>query len=178
MKRRLFYLLPVALFAILAVGLYIGLGLDPRETAFPLKDEAPPSFSLAPLYEGEPGLSDADLRTGKVVVLNFFASWCAPCKVEHPYLMHLATRDDVVLMGIDYKDTPETARAWLRQSGNPFTLIGRDDDGRTGIDWGIAGVPETFILNAEGRVVYRQQGPINQPILEHQLIPIIEGLAP
>ena len=176
MTFRPIYIVPVLVFMGLSIGLYIGLSLDPKETAFPLAGKPPPAFDLDPLHEGQPRLTEADLLSGKITFVNFFASWCAPCKLEHPYLMQLAERDDVVVIGIDYKDTPEDARAWLSQDGNPYSLIGRDDTGRVGIDWGLAGVPETFVIDRDGNVAYRFQGPILQAEYTRQVLPMLEYL--
>lgn len=178
MKIKPFYIAPAIIFVAVVVGLYIGLGLNPKETAFPLYDQSPPEFSLPALVEGQPDLTTADLMTGQVTVVNFFASWCAPCRVEHPYLLQLAEIDGLKMIGIDYRDTRETAIAYLQQAGNPFDLIGNDANARVGIEWGLAGVPETFIISADGKVKLRIQGPLNEPIMKRQVLPLLEELIP
>lgn len=176
MKIKPYYLVPAIFFALIVVGLYVGLHLNPRETAFALYEKPPPEFALVDLFDDEKQFTTSDLTSGNLSVVNFFASWCGPCRAEHPYLMALAAREDVRVFGIDYKDEPEVARAWLRTHGNPFQIIGADADGRAGIEWGLAGVPETFIVDKRGLVVYRVQGAINGPILNRQLLPLIDRL--
>jgi len=123
-----------------------------------------------------PGLSSADLE-GQVVLVNVFASWCVPCRVEHPVLMRLA-EEGVPIFGINYKDAPEKAQAWLAELGDPFEKIGADRNGRVGIEWGVYGVPETFVIDAEGRIRYRFVGPIQARDLEQTLRPILAELQP
>ena len=178
MKIKPYYIAPALVFVVVVVALFIGLGLNPKETAFPLYEQPPPQFALPALHEGQPDLTTADLVSGQVTVVNFFASWCAPCRVEHPYLLQLAEIDALKMIGIDYRDTPETAIAYLQQAGNPFDLIGNDADARVGIEWGLAGVPETFVISAEGKVMLRIQGPLNEPIMERQVLPLLEELIP
>lgn len=177
MKIRPYYILPIVVFIGMAIFLFVGLGLNPRETAFPLYEQAPPDFALGPLHEDQPGLTDEDLLGDKTVVLNFFASWCAPCREEHPYLMALSERDDINVYGIDYREVSrQKAIAWLYRDGNPFELIGYDQNARVGMEWGLAGVPETFIVH-NGKVIRRYQGPLNAPIMQHDLLPLLEALA-
>ena len=177
MKIKLIYIVPALVFAALAAFLFIGLGLNPKETAFPLYGKPPPQFDLAPLHDGQPGLATDDLLQGDVVVLNFFASWCGPCREEHPFLMQLAARGDVKVYGIDFRDDPkEKPIAWLNRDGNPYGLIGVDPDARAGMEWNLAGVPETFIISPDGKVVFRAQGPLNAAIMQNQVLPLIEEL--
>lgn len=174
MKARHF--IPTLVFAGLAVALYVGLGLDPRETPFALRDKPVPVFSLPSVFEGGPRFSDKDLKRGEVSVVNFFATWCGPCLAEHPFLLELSQMDVAPLYAVDYKDSAEKAAAFLRSRGNPFDKIGQDPDGRTAIDWGLAGVPETFVVDQTGRIVYRFQGAINRAILTKEILPLIERL--
>lgn len=174
MKARHF--IPSLVFVALLVALYVGLGLDPRETPFALKDKPVPVFSIPSVFEGQPGFSDADLKRGEVSVVNFFATWCGPCLAEHPLLLELSQMDVAPVYGVDYKDSAEKAAAFLRGRGNPFDKIGQDPDGRVAIDWGLAGVPETFVVDREGRIVYRFQGAINRAILNKEILPLIEQL--
>jgi cytochrome c biogenesis protein CcmG/thiol:disulfide interchange protein DsbE len=178
MKMKPYYIAPALIFMAVIIGLYVGLGLNPNETAFPLSGQPPPEFSLPALHDGQPDLATSDLTTGQVTVVNFFASWCAPCRVEHPYLMKLAEIEGLQMVGVDFRDTPETAIAYLQQAGNPFDLIGNDADARTGMEWGLAGVPETFIINADGKVVLRIQGPLNEPLMNNSVMPLLEELIP
>lgn len=169
------YLLPAALFALLAVGFYGGLATDTTVLPSPLIDKPAPNFALPPLAGGgDTGFSAADL-TGKVSLVNVFASWCVPCRAEHPVLNALAKSKRVAIYGINYKDKPEAARAWIAELGNPYVRIGADD-GRVGIDWGVYGVPETFVVDREARIRYKHVGPLTQDDLEQKILPLIASL--
>ncbi len=176
---RLIYVLPVLLFTALAVAFGVGLTLRPDVVPSALIDKPVPEFTLAGLPGAGPrlgeGFSNADL-TGQVSLVNVFASWCLPCRVEHPILMRLARDRKVRIFGLNYKDKPEDARAWLKELGNPYWRIGADRDGRVGIDWGVYGVPETFIVDSQGRIRYKQIGPITASDLDEKILPIIERL--
>lgn len=177
--RRLLFILPVAIF--LAAGIAFAFGLlgdrRPNEIPSALLDEPAPAFDLPPLEgAGVPGLATADLKGQGVTLVNVWASWCLPCKAEHPLLVQLAEREGVRLVGIDYKDKPADALAFLTQLGNPFAAIGADADGRAGIEWGISGVPETFVVDGEGVVRYRHVGALDPVTLEETLLPLIESL--
>lgn len=175
MRRGWLYLLPVALFALLALAFHRGLGTDPTVLPSALIDKPAPEFTLPPLAgSGEAGFSSADLGE-KVSVVNIFASWCAPCRAEHPVLNALAKSSRVPIYGINYKDRPEAARAFLAELGNPYTRIGADD-GRVGIEWGVYGVPETFIIDRQGRVRYRHVGPLTEADLKRTILPLIGKL--
>lgn len=167
-------LIPLILFLVLAVGLAIGLTLDPKEIPSALVDKPAPSFDLPPAIEGLPGLKTADLREGNITMINFFGSWCPPCEVEHPVLMELAAAG-IEIYAIDYKDTTADADAFLNRLGNPYSRIGADEEGRTGIDFGITGVPETFIFNGEGRIVYQYIGPILASDVDDVILPVREA---
>jgi cytochrome c biogenesis protein CcmG, thiol:disulfide interchange protein DsbE len=168
------YLLPAALFALLAIGFYGGLGTDTTSLPSPLIDKPAPDFALPPLASGEIGFSTADLK-GKVSLVNVFASWCVPCRTEHPVLNALAQSRRVAIYGINYKDKPEAARAWIAEMGNPYTRIGADD-GRVGIKWGVYGVPESFVVDREGRIRYKQVGPLTRADLDRTILPLIAKL--
>ncbi len=176
---RLVYVLPVLLFAAVAVAFGVGLTLRPDVVPSALIDKPVPQFTLAGLAGPEPrlgeGFSNADL-TGQVSLVNVFASWCLPCRVEHPILMRLARDMKVRIFGLNYKDRPEDARAWLKELGNPYWRIGADRDGRVAIDWGVYGVPETFIVDSQGRIRYKQVGPITASDLDEKILPIIDRL--
>ena len=172
--RRLFYVLPILLFVVLAG--YFGLGLlrDPSVLPSALIDLPAPAFSL-PGLAGKPGLATADLA-GSVALVNFFASWCAPCRVEHAMLMRLAAEGGVALYGIDYKDKPEDALRLLAQLGDPYRRIGVDRGGRTFIDFGAYGVPETYVIDRAGRIRYRQVGPLTQDDYDAKILPLLKQL--
>jgi cytochrome c biogenesis protein CcmG/thiol:disulfide interchange protein DsbE len=173
--RRLLYLIPVIVFGAVGIGLAVGLTRDPGTLPSALLDRPVPAFQLPGLNGGE-GFSSEDLK-GRVSLVNVFASWCVPCRVEHPVLMRLA-EEGVPIFGINYKDPPDQAQAWLAELGDPFAKIGADRDGRVGIEWGVYGVPETFVVDAEGRIRHRHVGPIQARDLEGTLLPILADLAP
>jgi cytochrome c biogenesis protein CcmG, thiol:disulfide interchange protein DsbE len=173
--RRLLFLLPVLIFVGVGIGLAVGLTRDPSTLPSALIDKPVPTFELPPI-EGMPGegLSSADLK-GEVSLVNVFASWCVPCRAEHPLLMALAERG-VVINGIDYKDPAEQAARWLDELGNPFARIGADRDGRVAIDFGSYGVPETFVIDRAGRIRHRHVGPLQPRDVEETLLPMLEDL--
>ena len=174
--RRLIFLLPVLLVVVIGLGLGYGLTRDASEIPSVLIDQPVPDFELAPLAGVEqPGLGTADLG-GQVALLNVFASWCAPCRVEHPVLTRLAEQRGIPLYGINYKDAPEDAAGWLAELGNPYRRIGVDPEGRTGIELGLTGVPETYVIDAEGRIRYRHAGPVTPRDVDDTLMPLIEEL--
>jgi cytochrome c biogenesis protein CcmG, thiol:disulfide interchange protein DsbE len=173
--RRLLYILPVLAFALAAILIWLRLGADPAIMPSALLDRAVPQFDLAPLLADRPGLKTADLQ-GQVALVNLFASWCVPCRIEHPILMRLKEKDGVAIYGINYKDDPDAARRWLDQLGNPFARIGVDGNGRAAIEWGVTGVPETFVVDRQGRVRYRHVGPIQARDLDETIIPLLKTL--
>ena len=172
-RRRLGYLLPVAFFAVVAGFLGVGLLLDPRTIPSALIDKPAPNFDLPPIDGRPPGLKTADL-TGQVSLVNVFASWCVPCRVEQPLLMELKRKGVVPIHGIDYKDAPGNARDFLKEDGDPYDRVGADRDGRVGIDWGVYGVPETYVIDARGRIVYKFIGPLMPFDVKDKLLPAIE----
>jgi cytochrome c biogenesis protein CcmG/thiol:disulfide interchange protein DsbE len=173
--RRLLYLIPVVVFAAVGIGLAVGLTRDPGTLPSALLDRQVPKFEL-PALDGGEGFSSEDLQ-GRVALVNVFASWCVPCRVEHPVLMRLA-EEGVPIFGINYKDPPDKAQAWLAELGDPFAKIGADRNGRVGIEWGVYGVPETFVVDAQGRIRHRHVGPIQARDLEQTLRPILAELQP
>lgn len=175
MLFRSLYLLPVLIFVGVGIGLAVGLTRDPSTLPSALIDRPVPAFELPPI-EGLPGegLTSADLE-GEVSLLNVFASWCVPCRAEHPLLMELAERG-IVINGIDYKDPPEQAARWLGELGNPFVRIGADRSGRVAIDFGVYGVPETFVIDREGRIRHKHVGPLQPRDLEKTLLPLLDQL--
>ena len=177
--RRLRYLLPVFVFVALAAALGVQLLTgDPSKVPSALIDKPVPEFALPPVqgFEEAGGFATGDLGQGKIALVNIFASWCGPCRVEHPLLMALAEAGTVPLYGINYKDKPEDAERWLGRLGNPYTLMGADLDGRTAIDWGVYGVPETFVVDGAGRIRHRHVGVLSQYDLEETILPLIEEL--
>lgn len=175
-RHRLLLLLPLLVFLILGGYFALGLTKDPSKLPSMLIDKPVPTFTLPGLAQGDPGLASAEL-TGKVRLVNVFASWCAPCRVEHPLLMRLAKEEGITIHGINYKDKPEAAKAFLDQMGNPFTSIGSDRDGRVGIDFGVYGVPETYVIDKAGRVRYRHVGPLMPFDLDEKILPMIRELS-
>ena len=155
------HLIPFVLFVVVAAALGVGLTLKPKEIPTALIDQPIPEFELPPLEGKNNGLASNDLRNGNVQVVNVFASWCLPCKAEHPFLMELSKSGKARLSGINYKDKPENVAKWLDDLGDPFALIGADREGRTSIDWGVYGVPETFIVDGAGRIRMKYLGPLN-----------------
>ena len=174
--RRLMFLLPLLLFAALAGYFAYALysGRDPRELPTALLDKPAPEFDLPGLTEGE-RLSIAALR-GQVFVLNVFASWCAPCRVEHPLLLRLARQENIHLVGIAYKDRPEDSRRFLAELGNPYRATGMDRDGRVGIDFGLYGVPETYVIDRQGHIRKRFVGPLSPAQVDRELLPLLRRL--
>ncbi len=176
--RRLVFILPVAAFIGLA-GLFAApfvLELDSRVLPSVLIDRPAPEFVLPPI-EGRPetlGLATADLR-GRPSIVNIFASWCVPCLAEHPIVTRLA-QDGYAVYGIDHRDPPDAAGQWLARHGNPYARIGADRDARVSIDWGVTGVPETFILDREGRVRHKVVGPLTPTILAEEVLPLLKSL--
>lgn len=168
------HIIPAALFAMIGLVFAVGLGLRPSEIPSAMVGKAVIPFELPPLYPTGAGLSSETLKDGKIKLVNIFASWCAPCRVEHPFLMELK-RQGVTIHAIDYKDTEPEARLFLAELGSPFERIGKDRDGRVAIDWGVSGVPETFVVNGEGRILYQHIGPLTRQIVEQEIAPLLRG---
>lgn len=177
MLKRLIYVLPVLVFLALAGVFLTGLDLDPRAVPSGRIDKPVPAFALGPIEGREQGLAAADLADGRPVLVNFFASWCVPCLAEHPLLMKMAREEGVRIVGINYKDRPEDARRWLDRHGDPYTRIGADIDGRTGIEFGISGVPETFVVNGRGRILAQHIGVLTEEALEDRIRPLLKEAA-
>jgi cytochrome c biogenesis protein CcmG/thiol:disulfide interchange protein DsbE len=179
MPRQVFYFLPILIFAVVAGYFFWGLdpARDPGMVPTVMIDKPVPDFDLPPI-EGTtgPGLSADDLRNGEVTLVNFFASWCIPCRVEHGYITELAERDGERIVGINYKNKPEEALAWLAELGNPYRQIGADFDGRAGIEWGVYGLPETFIVDKTGRIRFRHVGPLDPEVIRTTIKPILKEL--
>lgn len=173
--RRLSALAPLAVVLAIGVFLAIGLTLNPRELPSPLIGKPVPEFSLPPVKGRTLGLSSADLK-GEVSLVNVFASWCVACRSEHPLLMALEQQGVVPIHGLNYKDRPQDAEKWLGELGDPYTRTGADVNGRVAIDWGVYGVPETFVIDRQGRIAYKQIGPVTPEVLEKTILPLIRKL--
>jgi cytochrome c biogenesis protein CcmG, thiol:disulfide interchange protein DsbE len=176
MARRLLYLLPVAVFAVVAIYFLVALrsGRDPSLLPSALIDKPAPNFVLAGL-DGKDELTRASLA-GQVVLVNFFASWCVPCRAEEPLLMRLSQEEHVPVYGIAYKDKPADAKSFLDQLGDPYRGVGLDESGRTGIDFGVYGVPETYLIDKQGHIRYRVVGPLTAETLDNELLPRLKKL--
>ena len=174
--RRLLYLVPLAAFVAVAIWFAVGLTRDPSRIPSALIDQPIPAFTL-PAVAGTsvPGLSDQAIK-GKVALVNVFASWCVPCKAEHPILMRLAAEKRVPIYGLNWKDRSDDASRWLKELGNPYAAIGHDESGRVAIDWGVYGAPETFLIDGGGIVRYKHVGPMSRAIVENELVPRIEAM--
>ncbi len=173
--KSLRFLVPLGIFLVLCVFLGIGLGLNPREVPSPLIDKPAPAFSLPRLDDAEKKLSRDDLL-GKVWLLNVWASWCAPCREEHPLVIDLAKRQVVPVYGLNYKDTRTAANKWLAQLGDPYQATVFDQDGRVGIDFGVYGVPETFVIDQRGIIRLKHIGPLTPQVVREQIEPLIKQL--
>jgi cytochrome c biogenesis protein CcmG, thiol:disulfide interchange protein DsbE len=173
MKAR--FLIPLALFGVLVAFLAIGLNRDPHEVPSPLVSRAAPPFKVAQLIANDKMFSPADMK-GQVWMLNVWASWCVACRVEHPLLVELARSQVVPVIGLDYKDQRPAALKFLAQLGDPYELSAFDADGRVGIDYGVYGVPETFIIDKHGVIRHKQIGPITAEALQKTILPLIEQL--
>ena len=167
-------LVPLVAFALMVL---FGWGLLRGGDALPsaLLGKPVPDFALPPVQGRAEGLSTQDL-IGHVSLVNVFASWCVPCRAEHPLFMELSATGEVPLYGINYKDPPDQARAWLDELGDPYARIGADINGRAGIEWGVYGVPETYVIASDGTIAYRHVGPITKAILHDTLLPIVRDL--
>lgn len=167
--------LPAAAFVGLA-GMFVwGLTRDPSQLPSALIGREVPQFRLPPVRGRTLGLSSGDLK-GQVSLVNFFASWCAPCRLEHPIFLDLSRKGIVPLHGINFKDEPENAAQWLNTLGDPYARTGADLDGRVGIDWGVYGIPETFIVGADGRIAYRHIGQMTRQALDETILPLVNRL--
>ncbi len=172
MNRSIF---PLAIFILLVALLGYGLSLDPKKVPSPLIDKPAPEFRLAMLEDPSRTISPGDLR-GQVWVLNVWASWCVSCRAEHEVVTELANKNLVLVVGLNYKDPSENAKRWLEQFGDPYATSLVDFDGRVGIDWGVYGVPETFVIDAEGKIRYKHIGPMTMESLEQKVMPVIREL--
>lgn len=172
MRRFIPLLIVVIMFGLFLVMLTSGR--NPKELDSVLIGNPAPAFNLKSLSDRSRNLTEADLKTGQPVLVNFFASWCVPCRAEHENLIELTQAYGIPIIGIAYKNEPDQARAFLAELGNPFAKTGIDLDGRVGIEWGVSGVPETFLVDADGIIRYRHWGPIVGDSLERRMLPELE----
>ncbi len=169
------FVIPLVFFVLMAGLLGFGLSLDPKKVPSPLIDKSAPAFSLAMLDDPSRKLSTADML-GQVWVLNVWASWCVSCRAEHAVITELANRNLVTVVGLNYKDAPDDAERWLEQFGNPYATSVIDRDGRVGIDWGVYGVPETFVIGADGVIKFKHIGPVTMESLNEKIMPVLREL--
>ena len=169
------FLIPLGLFAVLVGFLAVGLNLNPREVPSPLVGKPAPMFDLPQLAAPDKRFSPADMK-GKVWLFNVWASWCVSCRQEHPVLVAFAKSGVAPLVGLDYKDEREDGLRWLNRFGDPYLLSAYDRDGRVGIDYGVYGVPETYVIDKAGVIRYKQIGPVTPEVLEKKIVPLIKEL--
>jgi cytochrome c biogenesis protein CcmG, thiol:disulfide interchange protein DsbE len=169
------FLVPLAVFIVLVVFLAVGLNLKPREVPSPLIDKPAPAFALSRLDDPARAIALQDLR-GQVFLLNVWASWCVACLDEHPVLVEFSRSGSVPIYGLNYKDKRGDAAAWLGRHGNPYTASIVDADGRVGIDYGVYGVPETFVIDKQGVIRYKHIGPVTPKVLEEKIMPLVRKL--
>jgi cytochrome c biogenesis protein CcmG/thiol:disulfide interchange protein DsbE len=173
MNKKLF--IPLAIFVVLVGFLFVGLFLNPREVPSPLIGKPAPQFTLNQLHQPGKTLGTPDMK-GQVWLLNVWASWCVSCREEHPLLVELGKAKLVPIIGLNYKDEPAAGMKWLAQNGDPYNLSVVDRDGAVGIDFGVYGVPETFVIDKQGTIRYKQIGPITVEALEKKIIPLVREL--
>ncbi|MFN0185008.1 MAG: DsbE family thiol:disulfide interchange protein [Aquabacterium sp.] len=173
--KRLRFLLPLAAFVVLVGFLAAGLKLDPREVPSPLIGKPAPAFALTRLDDASQTIRREDML-GKVWILNVWASWCAACREEHPHLVAFAKTRAAPILGLNYKDTRKDGLAWLARFGDPYDASLFDADGRVGIDFGVYGVPETFVIDKQGVIRFKQIGPVTPAIIDERIVPLLKEL--
>ena len=174
-RSRPVFLVPAIVFMALVLAFGISLDRDPSRVPSALIGRSVPTFSLPPVKGRALGLSSSNLK-GEVSLVNVFASWCVACREEHPLLMRMSQQKLVPIHGLNYKDQPEDAARWLDTMGDPYTRTGADLDGRVAVDWGVYGVPETYVIDREGRIAFKQIGPITPEVLDTTILPLIAKL--
>ncbi len=173
MKTR--YLIPLALFVLIAVFLGIGLKLDPKEVPSPLIGKPAPAFELPSLENPEKTVSTADFK-GKIWLFNVWATWCVSCRAEHETLVEFSRQNVLPIVGLNYKDDADAAKQWLATLGNPYIVNAFDKKGRVGIDWGVYGTPETYLIDQQGIIRFKQIGAVTPKVIQDKLLPMIKSL--
>jgi len=173
--RSVKLIIPLVAFIALAIFLAVGLTKDPREIPSPLIGKSAPAFRIERLQEPAKTFGPEEMK-GKVWMLNVWASWCVSCRVEHPVLVGFSKKNAVPIVGLDYKDVREDGLKWLDRFGNPYALSAFDADGRVAIDYGVYGAPETFVIDKEGVIRYKQIGPVTPEALEEKILPLLKSL--
>jgi cytochrome c biogenesis protein CcmG/thiol:disulfide interchange protein DsbE len=173
--RALKFVLPLLVFVLLVAFFAVGLVRDPREVPSPFIGKPAPAFRLEQLHDEKVAFTPEDMK-GKVWMLNVWASWCVSCRVEHPLLVEMSRRNVVPIVGLNYKDGRDDGKQWLAKFGNPYVLSAYDNDGRVGIDYGVYGVPETFVIDKQGVIRHKQIGPITAEALEKTILPLLRKL--
>ena len=168
-------LIPLGIFGVLAIFLYVGLSLNPTRVESPLIDKPAPPFTLPQLHQPTATFSSEEMK-GKVWLLNVWASWCVSCRYEHPLFMQLARSKIVPIYGLNYKDEREDSIAWLQQHGDPYVLSAYDIEGRVGIDYGVYGTPETYVIDQQGVIRYKHIGPVSPKDLQDTILPLVKEL--
>jgi cytochrome c biogenesis protein CcmG, thiol:disulfide interchange protein DsbE len=174
--RSLKYLIPMALFVVLAAFLLVGLQRDPREIPSPLIGKPAPAFELPLLQQPARSFSPEEMQ-GQVWLLNVWASWCVPCLIEHPVLLQLARDKVLPIVGYNYKDQPTAATAWLAKHGDPFATVVSDRSGKSALDYGVYGVPETFLIDRAGNIRFKHVGPLTPEVVSARLLPMVKELS-
>lgn len=173
--RFLKFAIPLAVFLVLLGFFAVGLVRDPREVPSPFIGKPAPSFSLTQLHDEKLAFTPEEMK-GRVWLLNVWASWCVSCQAEHPLLVEMTRQKLVPIVGLNYKDKRDDGKQWLSRHGNPYVLSAFDDEGRVGIDFGVYGVPETFVIDKQGVIRYKQIGPITPETLQQKILPLVREL--
>tara|TARA_Y100000590_G_scaffold173920_1_gene198871 strand:- start:1060 stop:1590 length:531 start_codon:yes stop_codon:yes gene_type:complete len=175
MKNKIIYFLPIAVTLLVCLFFFFSLSNDTSKLSSPIIGKEVPEFSLVSLFEGKQNFNSSALYSKTPKIVNFFASWCIPCRAEHDVLMLLSKLEGVEIYGINYKDDPIEAKNFINQLGNPYTNVGVDEKGRIGIDWGVYRIPESFIIH-NGKVIYKHIGPIHISEIDNTILPILKDL--
>ncbi|MEK6248224.1 MAG: DsbE family thiol:disulfide interchange protein [Planctomycetales bacterium] len=168
------FLIPLVIFALLIAVFVVGLGRDPSQLPSPLLEKPAPQFDLPSLLDPEQRVTTQDFN-GEVALVNVWATWCVGCRQEHNFLLQLAKADVLPIYGLNWRDNGPEARRWIQQLGDPYVATAYDQDGRVGIDWGVYGAPETFLIAADGTVLYKQLGPLSWGLWEENFVPLLEA---
>ena len=168
------FLIPMVIFALLIAVFVVGLGRDPSQLPSPLLEKPAPQFDLPSLLDPEQRVTTQDFKGG-VALVNVWATWCAGCRQEHNFLLQLSKADVLPIYGLNWRDNGPDARRWIQQLGDPYVATAYDQDGRVGIDWGVYGAPETFLIAADGTVLYKQLGPLSWGLWEENFVPLLEA---